>query len=71
MFAVCGRLKGANKKSLSKAGIRMAFKPASWRGRIMEGVKDKEEEEGKKAGVVYEITCGMREKCFIMRYWKK
>ena len=33
----------------------MAFKPTAWKGIIMEGVKDKVE-EGKKAGVVYEIS---------------
>ena len=30
----------------------------------MEGVKDKED-DGKKAGVVYEIKCGTCDKCYI------
>ena len=39
---------------LRKAGIKVAFEPTSWKGIMMEGVKAKVE-EGKRAGVVYEI----------------
>ena len=49
---------------LRKAGLGMAFKPMSWKWKIMDGVKDKEE-KGQKAGVVYEIKCGDCEKCYI------
>ena len=52
------------RRVLWKVGIRVAFKPTSWKGIIMEGVKDKVE-EGKKAGVVYEIKCGTCDKCYI------
>ena len=44
--------------------VRTAFKPMWWRGKIMNGVKDKEE-EGKKAGAVYEITCNTCNKSYI------
>ena len=42
----------------------MAFKPMSWKGVIVEEVKDKVEEE-KKAGIVYGIKCVTCEKCCI------
>ena len=52
------------RRILTKVNIRTVFKPMSWRGRIMNGVKDKEE-EGKKAGVVYEIICDTCNKSYI------
>ena len=52
------------RRILGNLDIRTAFKPMSWRGKIMEGIKDKEE-EGKKAGVVYEITCNTCNKSYI------
>ena len=47
-----------------KVRIRVAFKPTSWKGIMMEGFKAKVE-EGKRAAVVYEIKCGTRSKCYI------
>ena len=52
------------RRVVARVGIEVAFKPASWRSNIMEGVKDKED-DGKKAGVVYEIKCGTCDKCYI------
>ena len=52
------------RRILGNLDIRTAFKPMSWRGKIMEGIKDKEE-EGKKVGVVYEITCNTCNKSYI------
>ena len=52
------------RSALRKVGIRVAFKPMSWKGIIVEGVKDKAE-EGKKAGAVYEIKCGTCDKCYV------
>ena len=39
------------RRILRKVGIGVAFKPNSWKWKIMDGVKDKEE-EGQKAGGV-------------------
>ena len=47
-----------------KVGIRVAFKPMSWKGTMMEGVKDKLD-EGKRSGVGYEIVCGSCNKSYI------
>ena len=47
-----------------KVRIRVAFKPTSWKGIMMEGVQEKLQ-EGKKACVVYEIKCGTCDKCYI------
>ena len=52
------------RRLLRKAGIGVAFKPMSWKWKIMDEVKDKEE-KGQKAGVVYEIKCSDCEKCYI------
>ena len=52
------------RRILTKVDIRTVLKPMSWRGRIMNGVKDKEEER-KKADVVYEIICDTCNKSYI------
>ena len=59
-----GGLSEQIRRILRKVGIGVAFKPNSWKWKIMDGVKDKEE-EGQRAGVVYEIKCGDCEKCYI------
>ena len=58
------------RRVLWKVGIRVAFKAMSWKGTMMEGVKDKLD-EGKRSGVVYEIVCGSCNKSYIGETGKK
>ena len=52
------------RRILRKVCVGVAFKPNSWKWKIRDGVKDKEE-EGQRTGLVYEIKCGDCEKCYI------